>query len=206
MRLALLCAIWIAGCDGGDGSVVDSGVGDADESGDAVDAFVYKPCPIGELTTPAELQIVNFDAAKAIERTQPSQEIALHPAPQGGWMAVIGARARNLDGCSVKLTAAIVDAVDGQIIGVDRRDTRLVVDTDGWGQSSPDTFTNLQVCPQLTSTRDMHGQPYIFKVIVEDADGRKATAEVTAVPRCPPGVNFCTCECDRDYVLGSTCS
>jgi hypothetical protein len=67
------------------------------------------------------------------------------------------------------------------------------------------TFGNLPVCPQLTATRDLHDVPYIIKVSVEDADGQKATASLTVVPTCPVEASRCTCECDRDYVVGNEC-
>jgi len=47
--------------------------------------------------------------------------------------------------------------------------------------------------------------PYVVRVIVEDGDGKKATAQLTVVPVCPDNTPLCTCECARDYVVGSAC-
>lgn len=202
-HLALACTWLVVGCDG-DGSSIDAGVHDAPDTGDAVDATVDK-CKIGDPSAPIELQFMNWDAASVIVPTQANQPVALLPAEQGGWAAVLGARARNLDGCDVKMTTAVVDTVNNQIIAIDQRDTLLAVDAEGWGVSAADTFSHLGLCPQVTSTRNLHGEPYILRIRLEDLNGKTASAQITVVPTCPAGPSLCTCECDKDYVLGQTC-
>jgi hypothetical protein len=163
-------------------------------------------CPIGDVSLPAEIQIVHQDASSSVIETQPMAEVPLIAPPQGGWIVLLGVRAKNIDGCQAMLTTALVDACDSQIIQIDRRPTHLDMGADGWGQSSINMFGNLPVCPQITATRDLYNVPYIVKVSVEDADGQKASASLTVVPTCPTDASSrCPCECDRDYVVGNQC-
>lgn len=163
-------------------------------------------CPIGDLEAPAELEIVHQDATSTVLQTQSMAQIPLLPPPQGGWIVLLGARARNIDGCQVTLTTALVDRCDQQIIQIDKRPTRLEPGADGWGTSTVTTFGNLPVCPELTAKRDLHDVPYDVTVVVEDSGGQKASATLPVVPTCPTGDALCLCQCDRDYVIGSSCN
>jgi hypothetical protein len=165
-----------------------------------------KSCPIGDLTAPAELEIVHLDASNTVIQTQSMAQVPLLPPPQGGFIVLLGARARNIDGCQVTLTTALVDDCDQQPLQIDRRPTRLEPGADGWGTSTVTTFGNLPVCPDLTAKRDLHDVPYDIKVVVEDTSGHKASATLTVVPTCQPGDALCMCQCDRDYVIGSSCN
>lgn len=185
------------------GVLVSAGCGSKHEA--APDAGA-RPCPIGDLSAPAELQIVHLDASNAVHQTQAMAQVPLLPPPQGGWIVLLGARARNIDGCQVTLTTALVDGCDQQILQIDKRPTRLEPGADGWGTSAVTTFGNLPVCPQLTAKRDLHDVPYSVMVVVEDTGGHKASATLAIVPTCPPGDALCMCQCDRDYVIGSSCS
>jgi hypothetical protein len=163
-------------------------------------------CPIGDVSLPAEIQIVHQDASSSVIETQPMAEVPLIAPPQGGWIVLLGVRAKNIDGCQVSLTTALVDACDSQVIQIDRRPTRLDMGADGWGQSSINMFGN-PLCQQLHTriARDLYNVPYIVKVSIEDDDGQKASASLTVVPTCPTDASRCTCECDRDYVVGNQC-
>jgi len=182
--------------------LLPAGCGGHDAGTDAA----LKPCPIGDLNAPAELEIVHLDATDTVMQTQAMAQVPLLPPPQGGWIVLLGARARNIDGCQVTLTTALVDGCDQQIIQIDKRPTHLVPDADGWGTSTVTTFSNLPVCPQLTAKRDLHDVPYNVQVVIEDTGGHKASAAVTVVPACPPGDALCMCQCDRDYIIGSSCN
>jgi len=187
-HLLLFCAVLASGCSGDDGPPP-------------------KSCPIGDLTAAAELQIVNLGAdLTTISTTQDSDKVPLVAPPQGGWIVLIGARARNLDGCQVTLTTALVDACDGTILNLDVRPTVLDAGADGWGTSSVTTFGNLPVCPTLTSTRDLNGQPYIVQVAIEDVNGQKASTSMTIVPTCGSDPSRCSCECAQDYQTGQVCT
>lgn len=162
-------------------------------------------CPIGDMSAPAEMQIVHLDENNALVETQAMQTVPLIAPPQGGWIVLLGVRARNIDGCQVTLTTALVDECDDQLIQIDKRPTQLELGADGWGVSSVTTFGNLPVCPQLTAARDLDNVPYQIKVTIEDRDGQKASSTMTVVPTCPGGASRCSCECDRDYVVGKEC-
>jgi hypothetical protein len=165
-----------------------------------------KPCPIGDMSAAPELQIVHLDAQNTVITTQPMQVVPLLQPPQGGWIVLLGARARNIDGCRLTLTTVLIDGCNGEILDLDQRPTVLVEGSDGWGVSSATTFGNLPVCPHLTAARDQHNAPYRMQVVIEDDDGRKATSELTLVPACPPNTPLCTCQCARDYVIGAECT
>lgn len=184
--LYALCAV-LGGCGGGGGST-------------------QKSCPIGDLTQPAQLEIVNLGADQAtVNQTQASAKVPLIPPPQGGWIMLIGARAKNVDGCQLTLTTALLDACDGTILQLDRRPTVLEEGSDGWGTSSLTTYGNLPVCPTLTATRDLHEQPYVVQVVIEDVNGQKASKSITVVPTCGDEPSRCTCECAFDYKTGQSC-
>jgi hypothetical protein len=167
-------------------------------------ALLLIGCGTNSKQAPAEIQIVHQDANNLVIETQPMAQVPLIAPPQGGWIVLLGVRAKNIND-QATLTTALVDACDNQIIQVDGRPTHLDIGADGWSQSSLTTFGNLPVCPELTATRDLHDVPYIIKVSVEDADGQKAIASLTVVPTCPTDAPRCACECDRDYVVGNEC-
>jgi hypothetical protein len=162
-------------------------------------------CPIGDVSSPAELQILHLDANFSVIETQPMAEVPLLPAPQGGWLVLLGVRAKNIDGCHATLKTALVSTCDNQILQVDSRPTHLDMGADGWGVSSLTTFGNLPVCPDHTATRDLYNVPHNVIVSIEDTDGQKATASLTVVPTCASDAPLCLCECDRDYVDDNHC-
>jgi hypothetical protein len=169
------------------------------------DASETQRCPIGDLAAPAELEIVHLDAQNTVVESTAMAAVPLIQPPQGGWIVLLGARARNIDGCRISLTTALVDPCNDEILKIDQRPTRLIVGSDGWGVSSVTAFSNLEVCPHITSTRDLNDVPYILRVRIEDDEGRKAQTEITLVPTCPAGMAMCNCQCARDYVVGSQC-
>ena len=188
---ALGCSLLATGCGGSDGA------------SDASAPDLH--CPIGDVSQPAEMQIIHLDENNAVFSTQSMQQVPLIAPPQGGWIVLLGVRAKNLDGCQAVLTTALVDACDNQIIQIDRRPTQLNMDADGWGVSTLTTFGNLPVCPQLTAARDLDNVPYMISVTIEDGEGQKASSTMTVVPTCPSGASRCPCECDREYVVGKEC-
>jgi hypothetical protein len=170
------------------------------------DASETQPCPIGDPAAPAELEIVHLDAQNTVIESTAMATVPLIQPPQGGWIVLLGARARNIDGCRIRLTTALVDPCNDEILKIDQRPTRLIAGSDGWGVSSVSAFSNLEVCPHITSVRDLNDVPYILRVRIEDDEGREAQTEVTLVPTCPAGNPMCDCQCARDYVVGSQCN
>jgi len=187
---AALAAALLVGCGGGGSATPD-----------APEAL---PCPIGDLTAPAEMQIVHLDEHNAVIETQAMQTVPLIAPPQGGWIVLLGVRAKNID-CRPVLTTALIDTCDQQVLNIDRRSTQLDVGSDGWGLSSLTSFGNLPVCPQATAARDLTSVPYTVTVAIEDGDGHKAESSLTVVPSCLDGSSRCGCECNHDYKLGDEC-
>jgi hypothetical protein len=169
------------------------------------DAREAERCPIGDMSAAPEVEIMHLDGQSAVVHTQAMAEVPLLAPPQGGWIVLLGAKARNIDGCRLTLKTVLVDACNDQILQIDSRPTKLEVGSDGWGVSSATTFGNLPVCPQLTAERDLHDAPYRVQVILEDGDGKKGQADMTIVPVCPANTPLCTCQCGRDYVIGTDC-
>ncbi|MBA3818944.1 MAG: hypothetical protein H0X17_08635 [Deltaproteobacteria bacterium] len=187
----LLASVLAAGCSGGDPGEPD--------------AAPLVRCPLGDASSPVELEIVHLDREYNVIATVENAEVPLQAPPQGGWIVLLGTRATNLDGCNLTLTTSFRDIANNDVIKVDRRPTDLMPTGDGWGVTTTQAFGNLPICPQVTSLRDLHGQPYIVTVELEDLDGKRASKDVTIVPVCPVGVGLCDCECDKDYVLGNAC-
>ncbi len=193
-RARLGCALATAlliGCGGGGNATPD-----------APEAV---PCPIGDLSAPTEMEIVHLDQNSAVIETQAMQTVPLIAPPQGGWIVLLGVRAKNID-CRPMLATALIDTCDNQVLNIERRPTQLDVGSDGWGVSSLTSFSNLPVCPQLTAARDLTNVPYTVTVAIDDGDGHKAESSLTVVPSCLDGTSRCACECNHDYVVGADCS
>ncbi|HVK89198.1 MAG TPA: hypothetical protein VM513_33985 [Kofleriaceae bacterium] len=188
---AALALVLVTGCS-------DGGGGDA-----PVDALVR--CPLGDPAAAPEMEIVHLDADLTVVETMPDAEVPLIVPPQGGWILMLGVRATNIDGCQLNLTTSFRDVDDPAIIKLDQRPAKLEPTSDGWGISTPSTVGNLPICPQVTALRDLYDQPYVVTVAIEDIDGKRASRDLTIIPTCPAGDPRCTCECDRDYVLGGPC-
>lgn len=164
-------------------------------------------CPLGDPTQPAQLEIIHLDAAYQARTTTADDLVPLIQPPQGGWIAMLGARATNIDGCRVDLTTSFSDTVGGPVVKVDRRPTTLVADESGRGVTTVTGIGNLPFCPQLTAERDLHGEPYVITVALEDGYGQAAQQSMTIVPVCPDPdpTGRCLCECSKDYVVGGAC-
>ena len=165
-----------------------------------------KRCPFGDPDAPAQLEIVHLDETGVnVVDTLPGARVPLNPPPQGGWILLLGVRATNLDGCQLTLTTSFRDTCSDTILKLDQRPAKLEDLGTGWGQSTLGTFGNLPICPQVTSERNLHDEPYDVTVEVVDRDGKQAAKTLTLTPYCPAGTDRCTCECDRNYVVGGAC-
>jgi hypothetical protein len=173
----------------------------------APDVAPVARCPIGDPTQPAQLEIIHLDTAFQVVTTTPDGVVPLVQPPQGGWIAMLGARATNIDGCRVDLTTSFRDTASGPVIKVDRRPTTLDDAGDGFGVTSAIGIGNLPFCPQLTAARDLHDQPYVVTVSLDDAYGQHAEQSLTIIPVCPDPdpTGRCLCECSKDYVVGGAC-
>lgn len=164
-------------------------------------------CPVGDVSMPAQLEIVYLDASSNVHTAMPGDHVPLQAPPQGGWIMLLGARATNIDGCRVNLTTSFREPCSTSVLSVDRRPAQLDIGSDGWGVTSVTSFGNLATCPQATAQQDLHDSPFDVTVELDDADGKHAEATITVVPTCadtdPAG--SCMCQCDHNYVLGGSC-
>lgn len=157
-----------------------------------------------------ELEIMYRSRDGLAVACQPLAEVPLTLPPQGGLVLLVGMRAKNL-GSNVMVTASLRDTVDNQLLSVEQRPVELVTTSGGWAEpgepSSLVNWANLPACPMTTATRDLHGQPYLLRIAVEDGGGKMAEAKLTIVPTCDPGPDgdLCRCQCAQGYVLGDPC-
>lgn len=165
-------------------------------------------CPVGDPAQPAQLEIIHLDAALAVTSTTAGASLPLVAPPQGGWIAMLGARATNIDACRVDLTTSFRDDASTPVIKVDRRPTTLVEDGTGWSVTDVNAIGNLPFCPQVSATRDLHDQPYEITVALDDAYGQHAEQSLVVTPVCPDPdpTGRCLCECAQDYVVGAVCN
>jgi hypothetical protein len=194
-RIAIASACWLVlGCKSTSGAI------DAVQDTELVDA---KDCMFGDPAAPLEIELMHF-AANQLVRSIPNDEIPLIIPPQGGWAAAFGARVRNLDACSGRLTMAFRDACSTDIIKLDGRTVQLAPTSDGWAIVTFESLSYLQLCPQPTAPRNLHDNPFVF-IAAFEAAGKQSQTELPLIPVCPANDQFCPCECDRDYVLGGGC-
>jgi len=129
--------------------------------------------------------------------------------PQGGRVAFVGVRARNVDPCTVELTGAIRDPLSRQV----RLDIRFVnLKQDGSGMAASEasvasTWANIPLCPNGWADQDLFGQPMELTVAAVQRDGHSFSRVVSVVPFCaePDFYDDCRCICDMDYEQGTTC-
>jgi hypothetical protein len=169
-------------------------------------------CFVGDPALPAEIEPVFRDVELKMQLMTEGGAVPLILPPQGGKVMVVGVRARNLDGCPVTIASSIRDTCSNSIIALENRPVRLEPNGDGWLTpaipSDLINYSNLPACPRANLERDVHAQPYLLSIRVEDKDGRKAETMIEIVPTCaePEFMDQCLCECDQDYSLGDECT
>lgn len=174
-----------------------------DAAGD--DAAVDAPPAIPEI----ELMYRSRDGSAV--PCAPDAPVPLVLPPQGGFVMLVGLRAKHVDLSSVMITASIRDTVTDQVLSLEQRPVTLTVGADGWAvpdmPSSLSNWSNLPACPLASATRDTFDQPYLLRIAVQDATGAQADAKLTIVPSCDAGSagDTCRCECKRGYMLGDPC-
>lgn len=181
------------------------------------------PCATGYLGDPAAAPELELRALKADGTDVPladGDDLAILFPPQGGRVAFVGIRVRNVDGCAMQITGALRDPVSKQL-RLDGRTTNLRRDTDGWGVSGRGVTTNIvdsaeigdyanvPICPNQWASQDIYDQRFTLDVQIVDRAGKRADRTLTVVPRCAdPGerATSCRCLCKEGYVLGETCT
>ena len=161
--------------------------------------------------TTAEIELMYRSRDGMATACAPDAAVPLTLPPQGGFVLLVGLRAKHLDPASVMITASIRDTVGGQVLSVEQRPVTLVPGADGWATPDmPDSlynWANLPACPLASATRDLFEQPYLLRIAAEDGAGAQADATLTIVPACDAGSggDLCRCQCKQGYKLGDPC-
>lgn len=168
-----------------------------------------KDCFVGNPSLPPELVIVHRSVDGKIERTE--GDLPMIEPPQGGEVAFVGPRVRNIDGCGVVLTASLRDECNNGIIGLEEKMVTLARTPDGWLEPAHpidiSNFSNLPTCPASAAERRIDGEPYLLKVRTEDQKGRMAEATMRVTPFCAESMiaERCRCRCVAHPELGGVC-
>jgi hypothetical protein len=171
-----------------------------------------KPCFVGDPAQSPELMIIHRTTTGTFQATTASGTVPLIEPPQGGKVIFVAARARNLDGCPIRLRASLRDECTNQLLAVEERDVVLRQAADGWLEPEDPVeianYSNLPACPRANAQRDVEGEPYLLKVTLTDRAGRTAESSLRVMPVCaePMLLEACLCECDKDYALSTTCN
>ena len=205
-----------AGCSDENASPPDAGAEASVEAGPST-------CPTGFLGDPSkdpeiELRALTADGAD-VPLTEGS-DLAIILPPQGGRVAFLGVRARNVDGCEMKIIGALRDPVSKRVT-LDGRVVNLTREADGWGTTGRGAnitniddsqaigdYSNVPLCPNSFAQQDVFDKPFEVEVVITDRLKRTVTKRVNVTPRCAqPGARetACRCLCRGDYVLGETC-
>ena len=169
-------------------------------------------CPIGDLTLEPEVEIIHRDLSGRLTLTSSMAIIPMTLTDQGGHVLFAGVRAKNVDGCELRLTATMRDQCNNMILSRELREVTLEQQANGWGEPVfPDqatNYANVQVCPRVAAERDIEGEPYRLTIEIADYDGRRASVSTFVVPTCKDDEynGFCLCECDVDFEVGGSCS
>ena len=171
-----------------------------------------KECFVGDPAQAPVIEAVFRDVNNEMKPLAEGGEVPLILPPQGGKVMVVGVRAKNLDGCPITIATSIRDTCSASIIALENRPVTLEQTSDGWLApvlpAELINYSNLPACPRANLERDVHDQPYVLTIRVEDKAGRKAETTVEIVPTCaePEFMEQCLCECDDDYNLGQDCT
>ena len=194
LRTALVAVLVAVGCSPADSPATDAGCG-RPFIGDAGASIEVVP---GVAADGAFVELNDGDA------------LPLVAPPQGGHVSFVAVRVRNIDTCSVRLTARLRSQTTGLIAGQDARDITVVEQPDGWAMpnvADVSNVANVPLCPDYFE-ESIVDVPHTLEVMVQDARGARAEGKVqrTVVPRCQQTNAAesagCRCECTGGYTLG----
>lgn len=171
---------------------------------------------IGDPSKPVEIEIRALDATGADVPVGAGADLAMIFPPQGGRVAFVGVRAKNLDPCAVRLLGAVRDPSSKQV-RLDARTVNLIA-KDGYGVTGTGNtdvtsdvaiaaYSNVPLCPNQWAEESVFDHTFELEVDVTDHGGRHANAKVLVTPRCaePAREAQCKCLCKKGYVLGEAC-
>jgi hypothetical protein len=191
---------------GDDAGVPDAGVTDNDVR------FV------GDSDLAPEGELIVYEASSSPPRSYVHTEatpIKLQFGLQGGFMVLVAARVRNMDIGTLQITGTASDECFAPARAIGRTSNPMFAqEVDGWGVPDPvqgtASYLNLQLCPNLDSTRDADGHPYDLTVRVTDRARRTLELSTRFTATCAgadgPGQEACECQCDDQSTLGEECA
>jgi hypothetical protein len=198
---AIALTLLAAACGNGGGAPADAGV-------DACSAFV------GDPTQLMDLEVVVLDEEGNLATIGDNDPVPLIMPPQGGRVIFAGIRARHINTCGpVQITGSLRDGTQptDRVVGLDGRPINLVASADGWAESAEPmqlaSYSNIPVCPNHSSSRDIFGELYQLTIGVLDSGNRRGSVSVMVRPFCaePEKEAACRCICKQGYVLGDPC-
>ena len=184
------------------------------------------PCPadagmLGSPDAAPEIELVEIAFGGGETPVAEGATLSLFTPPQGGKIALVGARVTNMVGCGAHLTGRLRDPTrEGEpVVAREGRTVRFepMADREGWGEvpTGDDEHTALAAGANIPAcfnyeARDMDGCDWILHVTVEDRDGRSAEARFPVRLTCldedpglddPDETEICECECAAHYDL-----
>ncbi|MBI5498063.1 MAG: hypothetical protein HY904_23880 [Deltaproteobacteria bacterium] len=202
-HVVLLVALAASACSGLPWSGVDAG-SSGTSTGRCQLPFA------GDPRQAAELEVTVLDEHYRASALLDGGALPMMFPPQGGRVAFVGVRARNVDPCQARLTGVLRDTMTRQV-RLDARTVNLRATDGGWAQSAETnitTFANIPLCPNQWTERDLHGNPFDLEVTLEDRDGRHLQQTLRVTPYCaePESLADCLCTCRGGYRLGQSCN
>lgn len=167
---------------------------------------------VGDPGVAPEVEMIVRDADGSSRAASDMDPVDLILPPQGGKVMLVAPRVRNMDTCTLTVTASLRDDCTNRILGIEARPLRFELGADGWAVPvNPhlvSNWANVAACPSAAAERDIEGEPYTLELTVEDGQGRVATVSRRVVPTCAEAEHLerCLCECDGNYRLGETCA
>ena len=165
---------------------------------------------IGDRNLPVEAVLIASTPTDALSDILAGATVQLEPPPQGGYVTYAGARVKNVaaGSCDVTFAGSLREPSTGTEVGFDRRQSKLVVDANGFGvpeAPAHQNVPNINPCPDYGPT-DAHDRTLTLEMNITDAEGRTGFISTPVVPRCQlsdPGVEYnCNCTCSANYFLG----
>jgi hypothetical protein len=166
--------------------------------------------PQGDLLVlPAEFLAENAP----LKMLEDGDSIQLTTPPQGGHIAMISAKVKNLPGIAMLLHVQI-RRMDGAFIVAEEQRTVAMLDVPGEpGFKQPNLASTSQasqvpICPEYGATEVLDREVLVqVEITALDVDPRvKAIGGRKVVPRCsqvdPAALALCRCECAANYYLG----
>ena len=174
---------------------------------------------IGDPNLPIEIELRALRADGTDVPIADGDNLAVLFPPQGGRVAFVGIRARNINGCALQLIGALRDPLSKQV-RLDGRTVNLRREPDGWATTgrgaetdigSSDAigdYSNVPLCPNQWADQNVFDLPFELEVQVTDRDKKTANKKIMVTPRCAePGEKetACRCLCREGYILGELC-